>query len=283
MKYLLFILPLFFQQPSKFDSQGHRGARGLMPENTIPGMIKAIDLGVVTLEMDAAITSDGKVILSHDTHYNPVTTTPPAGKTITKANQDSFTIYGMTYAETAKYDVGLKADPAFPKQQHLKAIKPLLSDVIDAAEAHTRAKKLKPVFYNIETKCSPAGDNLKHPAPEAFVELVMGVVNQKKVADRTIIQSFDFRTLKIMHEKYPSVQTAALIMNQKSLAENIKDLGFTPAIYSPYFTLVTPQLISDCHAQKIRIIPWTVNEKGRIDTLKAMGVDGIISDYPDLF
>jgi glycerophosphoryl diester phosphodiesterase len=269
--------------PASFDKQGHRGSRGLMPENTIPAMIKAIDLGVTTLEMDAAITADRKVILSHDPYYNSELTTAPEGTLITKANQDSFAIFGMTYEQTLKYDVGLKPNAAFPRQQKLKAIKPLLVDLIDSVESYVANNRKTPVNFNIETKSTPSGDNKFHPAPEEYVDLLMGVINQKHIASRTIIQSFDFRTLQVMHKKYPGIRLAALIQNKRSVAENIKELGFTPDIYSPHYSLVNPQLIEECHQAKMKVIPWTVNDKAKITELQNIGADGIISDYPDLF
>ena len=268
---------------AEFDKQGHRGGRGLMPENTIPAMIHGVDLGVTTLEMDAVITADRKVILSHETYYNNETTTIDGGNGISKGNQDSFAIYKLTYEQTKKFDVGLKPYPAFPRQQRLKAIKPLLSDVIDTVENYVQLKKLKPVSYNIETKSRPADDNKMHPAPEEFVDLIMGVINEKNIGERTIIQSFDFRTLQVMHRKYPSIRLAMLIGNTKSVADNIKDLGFVPAIYSPNYLLVNAEMIEQCHQQKMKVIPWTINDKNKIDSIKKMGVDGIITDYPDLF
>jgi glycerophosphoryl diester phosphodiesterase len=269
--------------PASFDKQGHRGGRGLMPENTIAAMIKAIDLAVTTLEMDAAITADRKVILSHEPYYNSEITTAEDGTVITKANQDSFTIFGMTYEQTLKYDVGLKPYPAFPRQQRVKAIKPLLADVIDSVERYVAINRKTPVSYNIETKSKPSGDNKLHPAPEEYVDLLMAVINQKNIAARTIIQSFDFRTLQVMHKKYPGIRLAALIQNNSSVADNIKEIGFIPDIYSPHFLLVTPQLIEQCHQSKMKVIPWTVNDKAKITALQKMGVDGVISDYPDLF
>ncbi len=268
-----------------FDKQGHRGCRGLMPENTIPAMLKAIDIGVTTLEMDAMITKDEKVILSHDAWFNHAITTKADGSFIDVKDEKSYTIFGMTYAETQQYDVGMKVVPAFPRQQKLAVHKPLLSDVIDSVELYCRNKKLPPPFYNIETKCSPANDNILHPEPKKFVDLLMGVILRKGISERIIIQSFDFRTLKILHEHYPSIKTAALIgtNNKGSMSDQVKDLGFVPTIYSPEYSLVTKELVADCHQQNMKVIPWTVNDKTKIDNLRALGVDGIISDFPDLF
>ena len=268
-----------------FDKQGHRGCRGLMPENTIPAMLKAIDLGVTTLEMDVVVTSDKKIILSHDPFFNHDITTKPGGGEFTAAEEKGLNIYKMSFKETQTYDVGLKTNPRFPQQEKIKAVKPLLSDIIDDVEAYIRLKGVSPVFYNIETKSTPATDEIFHPEPEVFVELLMEVIKKKKLESLVIIQSFDFRTLQVLHRKFPKIKTAALIedTNKNSLETQLSDLGFTPTIYSPHYSLVNEELIRKCHEQKIRVIPWTVNDKPTIDKLKAMGVDGIITDYPNLF
>lgn len=268
-----------------FDKEGHRGCRGLMPENTIPAMLKAIDLGVTTLEMDAAVTKDKQVILSHEPFFNHDITTKPDGNYVTEKEERNLNIFGMDYTETQRYDVGLKPHPRFPKQQKLKATKPLLSEVIDQVEAAVKLKGIKPVFYNIETKSQPASDNIFHPAPEAFIDLLVGVVDHKKITDRVIIQSFDFRTLQALHKKYPQIKTAALIggSDKRSLEEHVQQLGFVPTIYSPAWELVTKDLVEQCHRRSIKLIPWTVNDKTKLEELKQLGVDGIISDYPDLF
>jgi glycerophosphoryl diester phosphodiesterase len=268
-----------------FDKQGHRGCRGLMPENTLPAMIKALDLGVTTLEMDAVITKDKHVILSHEPFFNPEITTPSDEKTAALSGDRKWNIYQMTYFETQQFDVGIKPNPRFPRQQNIAVKKPLLTDVIDSVENYCRLNKLPLPFYNIETKSNPATDHLFHPAPEEFVDLVMSIVSSKGIAERTTIQSFDFRTLQVMNRKYPLIITAALIedFDKQSLEVQLGKLGFTPSIYSPHYSLVTSDLIKKCHDQKMKIIPWTVNEKEKIEQFRKMGVDGIITDYPDLF
>lgn len=266
-----------------FDKEGHRGCRGLMPENTIAAMYKAIDIGVNTLEMDAVITKDGQVILSHEPFFSASIATRPDGTRVTQQEERSLNIYGMTYAETQQYDVGVAVNPGFKDQQKMAATKPRLADVIDSVEAYIKKKGLKPVFYNIETKCSPKTDGNYHPAPDEFVTKLMEVINRKGIGARVIIQSFDFRTLQVINSKYPSIITAALVADGKGFAEHIKLLGFKPDIYSPLYTFVKPEMVKECHDQKVRILPWTVNDKPTIEKLKEMGVDGIISDYPNLF
>lgn len=268
----------------KFDKEGHRGCRGWMPENTLPAMLKALELGVTTLEMDASITADGKVILSHEPFFNHEITTRADGSTVAESEEKQLNIYKMTYAEVQRFDVGLKPHPRFPRQEKLPAVKPLLSDIIDNVEAAIRLRNQSPVFYNIETKTQPSTDQVFHPAPEQFVNALVKVLERKKITDRVIIQSFDFRTLIYLHKKYPQIKTAALVEadDKRSIEELIAALGFVPTIYSPAYTLVTAERMAACHARNIRVIPWTVNDSATVSRLKALGVDGIISDYPDL-
>ena len=279
------ISPLANISLPKFDKECHRGCRGLMPENTIPAMLKAIDLGVTTLEMDVVFTKDGEAILSHEPFFNHEISTKPDGAFINEAEEKGYNIYQMTFEQTQQYDVGLKTHPRFPLQQKLVVHKPRLADVIDSAEHYINEKQLPSVFYNIETKTQPATDNKYHPSPEQFIDLLAKIIVQKGIADRVIIQSFDFRTLQILHKKYPLVKTSMLIedYDKRTLIEQLKQLGFKPTIYSPEFSLITLSLVQQCHKENIKIIPWTVNEKNKMEELKNLGVDGIITDYPNLF
>ena len=268
-----------------FDKQGHRGCRGLMPENTIPAMIKALNLGVTTLEMDVTITKDKKVVVSHDNWFSEEITTKPDGSFIGPREERKFNIYWMTYDQVKTFDVGLKPHPRFPTQEKMKVVKPLLSELIDSVKLYMMASRRPMPFYNIETKSQPEFDDVFHPKPEEFVDLLMAVVNEKGIADQVIIQSFDFRTLQYLHKKYPTIRTAMLVedFDQRSFKEQLAALGFTPSIYSPAYKLVNEKMIKNCHKQHIKIIPWTVNTKEEIESLKKLGVDGIISDYPNLF
>jgi glycerophosphoryl diester phosphodiesterase len=267
------------------DKQGHRGCRGLFPENTIQGFLKAIDLGVTTLEMDAVITKDKQVILSHEPFFNHEISTLPNEKHINQAEEKEFNIYKMKYCEVTQYDVGLKPHPRFPQQQKVNVVKPLLSEVIDAVEMYAKTNQTKPLFYNIETKTEPQTDGVFHPEPKEFVELLMKIILQKKIENRVIIQSFDRRTLQYLHQKYPTITTALLVedFDKKEFKKQIANLGFLPSIYSPAQELVTQELIQECHQKNVKLIPWTVNDPKKIKEFIAMGVDGIISDYPNLF
>lgn len=279
---LTFVSLSAIAQKQKFDVQGKAGARGIMPENTIQGMLKALDLGVNTLEMDAVISKDKQVVLSQEPYFNNEISLQPNGKAITLKNQKNFNIYKMDYEEIKKFDVGSKVHNRFPGQVKFKAYKPLLSETIDAVEAYVKEKKLTKPVYNIETKTIKNGDNEFHPEPAEFVELIMEVVKEKKITKRVIIESFDMRTLQYLHEKYPKIQTSLLIDEKEPFEDYIEKLGFKPTIYSPYSVLVGKGLVDRCHEMGIKIIPWTVNSLKDIQYFMSLGVDGVITDYPNL-
>jgi glycerophosphoryl diester phosphodiesterase len=285
VKYLalfaLLTLPAVAQQRPP-DIQAHRGGRGLMPENTIPAMRRALALGVPTLEMDAAISQDKQVLLSHDPYLNADFVYRPDGRPLSKEEGKALKIHSLPYAEIRRYDVGSHGNPKFPGQQKLRTYKPLLAEVIDSAEAYARRAHRPAPYYNIETKTTPAGDGVNHPAPEEFVRLLLAVIAQKGVQSRVIIQSFDPRTLEVVHRTQPQLRTALLVDNPDGLDQNLARLSFRPSIYSPAYKLVTRPLVEACHRQHIQVIPWTVNTPAEATQLLELGADGLITDYPDM-
>lgn len=265
----------------KFDLHGHRGARGLKPENTIPSFIEALNQGVTTLEMDVVITKDKQVVVSHEPWMAADICLQPDGSEISPKEEKRFNIYEMTYAEAGRYDCGSKGNPRFAEQHKMKAVKPLLRDVIAAVEDHIKSFTRYEVDYSIEIKSHPQGDNRFHPAPEEFSDLVFKLVNEYLPLERVVIQSFDIRVLQYWKKTYPQVRLALLVENRKTVEENLKELGFTPSVYSPYFQLLTAETVQQIKALGMRVIPWTVNEKSDMQRLRSWGVDGLITDYPD--
>ncbi|WP_233602960.1 glycerophosphodiester phosphodiesterase family protein [Pedobacter sp. KBW06] len=265
-----------------FSNEGHRGGRGLMPENTIPAMQHAIDIGVTTLEMDTHITKDQEVVVTHDDYLSPAFMLDPQGLEIPKSDARKYAVFQMDYAALKQFDLGSKYYETFPQQKKMKSYIPRLGELIEAVQQYLKETGKKQVFYNIETKCSPEGDGLLNPDPETFVKLLMEVIEKKGIQPFVVIQSFDKRTLQVLHKKYPKVKTSYLVANKKSFEENIADLGFNPFILSPMYQMVNVELVKKCHEQQIKVIPWTVNTAKEIAELKALNVDGIISDYPDL-
>lgn len=281
---LLFILSCMSkEQANQFvDVQGHRGCRGLYPENTIPAFIHAVNLGVTTLEMDVVISKDSQVVVSHEPFMSAVICRYPKGGEISREEEDSLNIYELTYDQIATFDCGSRPHPQFPEQKNSQLAKPLLADVIRAVEQHVQEKGLKPVNYNIETKCTPEGDGVYHPGPSVFTSLLMNEVRRQELpAKRVIVQSFDPRTLRYMRQHYPDYAVALLIGNENGPENNISRLGFTPDIYSPYYQLVNRELMDFAEEKKMKVIPWTVNERSAIHSMLEAGVNGIISDYPN--
>jgi len=270
---------------SSFDKQGHRGCRGLMPENTIPAMLRAIREGVTTLEMDVVITKDTQVLLSHEPWMNAEIITKADGTPVSPAESMGLNIYKMDYAMVKTFDAGMKPHPRFPMQQKISTVKPLLIDMITDVEHYTKSQNIPTIYYNIEIKSMPQGDGLFHPTPSRFVDLVVSVLRKQNIASRSVIQSFDVRPLKYLHEMHPQIPAALLVEEHDSLSvgQQITKLGFTPSIYSPHYSHVTLKLVKECEMMNMKIIPWTVNDITDMRRLKALGVHGIITDYPNLF
>lgn len=270
---------------SSFDAQGHRGARGLAPENTIPAFIKALEYGMTTLELDVVISKDGQLVVSHEPWFNHSIALQPNGDAIKDENEKSFNIYKMNYEEIAKYDVGSLGNPNYPEQEKQKVAKPTLSMVVEATIQYLLENDLPPVYFNIETKTTVEGDNLFHPEPKEFVEILYEEMIKLGIEEHTTIQSFDTRTLEELHKIDTSISTALLIYKEEdskdNIEESLKTLSFKPTIYSCYYKYITQEMINYAHENDIKIIPWTVNEVKDMKGLIDMGVDGLITDYPN--
>ena len=263
------------------EIQGHRGARGHAPENTMVSFLKALEIGVDVLELDLVISADNQVVVSHEPWFNHDICTKPDGTPSTQKEEDEIRILDLKYTEIQQYDCGKRGNPDYPKQIKTQAYKPLLSEVFTKIEQHITDNNLPKVGYNIEIKSRPMWDDVFTPPPAQFAQLVHQEVKKAGLAERVCIQSFDIRSLQEIHKIAPNMTTALLISNNDGIEENIKALGFTPSIYSPNHFLLNANEIRKLHEKNIRVIPWTVNEKLHIRRLIKWGVDGIISDYPD--
>lgn len=263
------------------DLQGHRGCRGDYPENTVAGFLAAMEAGVSTLEMDVVISKDKQVVVSHEPYFSHEIALTPNGEQITEENERQYNLYELTYDEISEFDVGKRKHPRFPNQKKMAATKPLLSEVIALTEQYAVEHHLKKPHYNIEIKRTPAYDSIFHPGVNEFVDLVLAQVVAASIADRVCIQSFDIETLQRVKALKPNLTLALLIENKLSFEQNIQNLGFDPEIYSPSFELVNKALIEQCAARNIKVIPWTVNQESDVLRMINLGVDGIITDFPN--
>ena len=284
-----------------FDLQGHRGARGLLPENTLPAFQKALDLGVNTIECDMAITRDGVVVVHHDLWLNPDTTRGPDGQWLQSRGP---AIAELTFAELQRYDVGrLKPGTeyakGFPDQQPVDGTRvPRLADLFDLVRKSGNTQ----IGFDCETKLSPLDPAATLP-PEAFARRVIAEIRQGGMQTRTMIQSFDWRTLQVVQKEAPEIRTMYLT-SPRTLARAADGspspwlAGFDPdrhggtlpkavhaaggRIWAPNQTFLTPALRAEARSLGVIVIPWTVNEAALMNKLLDMNVDGIISDRPDL-
>ncbi|WP_047545193.1 glycerophosphodiester phosphodiesterase family protein [Psychroserpens sp. Hel_I_66] len=280
MRYL-FILALISMcsctKEKSMDIQGHRGFRGLYPENSLLAFEKALALDIQTLELDVVISKDKKVVVSHEPFMSHEIALDPFGNEIAPQLETSYNLYAMPYDSIKLYDCGSKEHPRFPFQKKEKVYKPLLTEVIDLAEG----KSGSTIFYNIEIKSKPEYDGIYSPQLQEYVKLVIDIITAKSIKDRTILQSFDVRALEEIKVQNPDIKTALLVDENESIDQKLQKLSFSPDIISPYFKLLDKKSVSRYQENAFKIIPWTVNEVGDINLMMDFEVDGIISDFPD--
>ncbi len=267
-------MALASQTAAAFDLQGHRGARGHAPENTLAGFQRALAIGVDTLELDVGVTRDGVVVIHHDRRLNPDVARGADGKWV---RAPAPTIYSLSYAELARYDVG-RIRPGseyarrFPHQQPIDGSRiPRLADLW-AIAPHVR--------FNIETKLVPEAPDETLP-PEPFARALIAEVRRAGVAPRTTIQSFDFRTLAVVQREAPEIRTAYLTSGERGEAVPKNVHALQGAIWSPNYEDLDPVTLAAARALGLKVIPWTVNEPADIARVLAKNVDGMISDYPE--
>ncbi len=278
---LMFSINTAAQTPATFDVQGHRGARGLLPENTIPAFLKALELGVDTLELDVVVSKDNRIIVSHEPYFSSEISLDKNNLPIPPEKQKEYNIFKMDYAEIKRFDVGSLGNKRFPEQRRMKIYKPLLRDVFGETQKYIQKNKLKPTIYNIETKSTAQGDDIYHPKPAVFARLLYDEIVKSKMQKRVTIQSFDVRTLQEF-KKFPvRLPLILLVENKDGIEKNIEKLGFQPDVYSPHFSLVDELTVKFCREKGIKIIPWTVNEISDLERMKKFNLDGIITDYPN--
>jgi len=265
-----------------FDWQGHRGCRGLLPENTVPAFLKALDYNVKTLEMDAAISKDGQVIISHEPWFSAEISSMPDGTPITHEEEKNYMIRSMDVVTLQQYDVGNRGNERFPEQTKMKVAKPTLEQVVMAVNAYCAKNEHPQPWYNIEIKSKPEWDSVLAPVPELFAAILLKEIKRLGIYEKACIQSFDVRSLEATHQLDKNIVTAYLIENINPFQKNMDLLSFTPTIYSPYYQLVTDSLVVQTKKLDMQLIPWTVNDVPTMQKLKDMGVDGIITDYPNL-
>ncbi|MDO7138323.1 glycerophosphodiester phosphodiesterase family protein [Algibacter lectus] len=260
----------------KIDIQGHRGCRGLLPENSMPAFFKALDLGVDTLELDVAVSKDKIVVVSHEPYMNPVICLDTKGDTILDEDAKKYNLYQMTLNDIQQFDCGSKYHPKFPNQEKVKTYKPSLSEVLK------ETKRINPAIkFNIEIKSDAEYYDVFTPKPKEFVALVLDVLNENNECNETNLQSFDLQILEEIKIQSPKMEVALLVEDNEIIIEKLNKMSYSPAIISPYYKLLNKEIVSDLKIRGFKVIPWTVNTEQDIKLMIDYNVNGIITDYPD--
>lgn len=261
---------------------GHRGCRGLRPENTLPAFLHATALGVDALELDVVVSADGQVVVSHEPWMSATICLDPAGRRIAPAEEARHNLYQLPYATIRRYDCGQLPHPSFPEQQSVSAYKPVLREVVAQVDALTTHLGRPPMQFSIEVKSTPAGDGLWHPPPAVFTGLVLAEMQLLNLVSRTTLLSFDERLLREVRAQLPGVPLCLLVENTRPpLRQQLATLGFIPAVYGPHYGLVTEALVKETRRLGLQLVPWTVNDLPTMRRLIELGVTGLTTDYPD--
>ena len=260
---------------------GHRGCRGLFPENTIASFLEAIKLGVHAIELDIVVSGDNKIVVSHEPFISQTYCLNPDGTELTIDEDKKYNLFQMSYEEIIQFDCGLKTHPRFPYQKNQKAYKPLLKEVIETCEDFVKKNFHESINHIIEIKSNPKHYNTFYPEPETYVALVLGAIAEYDFKDRIILKSFDIEILNEIKKQQPEIKISLLVNREEVISDKLKQLDFKPEILGPYFDLLTKEVVSKYQEEGFKIYTWTLNENNAINRIKSYEVDGVITDYPD--
>lgn len=265
------------------EVHGHRGCRGLLPENTLPAFLHALALGVDVLELDVVISADQQVVVSHEPWLAAQLGRGPNGELLSPQHEQLCNLYQLPYATIRRCVVGEWPHPSFPTQQPSPTHRPLLREVLQACEATCRQLRRPPVGYSIELKSTPAGDDFFHPQPARFVEPVLAELAAATVQGRATLLSFDARILQAARQLAPAQPLCLLSETPVPATALFEQLGFIPQVFGPDFHLLSPALVHSLRATypSLQLVPWTVNEPADLQQVIAWGATGITTDYPN--
>jgi glycerophosphoryl diester phosphodiesterase len=263
------------------DVHGHRGCRGLLPENSMPAFLRATELGCDYLELDVVLSGDGQVVVSHEPWMSGRICLAPAGEDIPRKREQELNLHRMSVAEIRRYDCGSLEHPDFPHQELMPVHKPTLREVVEAVDEHTLMNGMASASFNIEIKSRPEWYGIFQSQPAPYVAAVIATIDSLGIAERCLLQSFDPAILEAIREQRPGIPLAFLVEESRGVAADLSLLSFVPEVYSPWFPLVDRRVLRQVRELGMDLVVWTVNEPQDIRRMLDLGVDGIISDYPD--
>ena len=265
----------------KPDVHGHRGCRGTHPENSIPGFIKAVDLGCDYLELDVVLSGDDQVVISHEPWMSARICRTPQDEPITPDLEQTFNLFRMNILEIQQFDCGSAGHPDFPDQKKKATTKPTLREMVETVDEHALLNGHPYPAYNVEIKSHPDWYGIYQPGPDLLAERVVSELDALDLANRCIVQSFDRAVLRAIHAERDDFPLALLVENSNGLDADLEQLGFIPDIYSPHHSLVDAEMVRKVHELGMDLVIWTVNDEVDIRRILDLGVDGIISDHPE--
>ncbi|RZJ94638.1 MAG: glycerophosphodiester phosphodiesterase [Hymenobacter sp.] len=265
------------------EIHGHRGCRGLLPENTLPAFLHALTLEVDVLEMDVVISQDQQVVVAHDHWLSARLGLGLTGVLIDPRTEQQLRLYAMPYAEIRQCPLGVFPHPLFPEQHPVSTYRPLLRETLQATTHACQQMGRPSVRYAVELKSSPSGDGLLHPLPAHFVALVLDELAREQAASRTTILSFDYRILQAVRQAAPQQPVCFLLEEVRPLRFLFDQLRFIPEVFGPAHWLLTSDMLQflRSHYPSMRIVPWTLNSTTELLVALKWQVDGITTDYPN--
>jgi glycerophosphoryl diester phosphodiesterase len=269
------------EQNAKIRFHGHRGCRGLLPENTLPAFVHAWRNGTPVLELDIVLSSDSELVVSHDPFMHSEICAMPDGSPILPEDEMSFNIFRMTSKEIKQFPCGTFPHPRFPQQMQHLSHKPLLSELVDSIRA-LAIKENRPLpEWNIEVKSRPEWDGVYHPHPDDYAMLFLRELGKIHFESDVYIQCFDHRILNALHKLAPRLKLVYLSEDEgKDIRTKLSELNFKPFGFSPNYTLVNREMLNYCADHGLKLFVWTVNDAAEMERLYEMGVTEIITDYP---
>ena len=267
-------------EPIHTQVHGHRGCEGPVPANTIPAFLMAAATGCHWLEMDVVITGDHRVLVSHEPWMDHHACRDTKGGVISEQEGRAFNIFNLPLEEVQRFGCvpANHGDASISPREGWH--KPTLAEVVRAVDAFALERGIRPPSFNIEIKSEPLQYGTFQPPPAEFAELVTLDVTVLGITGRCIVQSFDTAVLEAVHALVPGVPIALLVENADGLAANLQRLSFTPAYYSPAFSIANRRLAEELREKGIGLLVWTVNEEVDMLRMLDLGVDGLITDRP---
>ena len=255
-------------QAVPLEVHGHRGSRGTHPENTFAAFEEAAAAGCDYIEIDLHLSKDNVVVVYHDATLSGAHCRNAAGKPV----ETPAAIRALTAKEISEFECGTIAQPHFPDQllgiSRIPGFEALLQ---------WRAHSAPRVGFNVEVKLDGPSPALI-PDPEFFAKSVVALLRKYQCVAKDRYQSFEFETVRAAKKLEPALRAACLFEDAADFAKITRANGAGTA--APHFKLLTAEIIEDCHAQGLTVIPWTINEAADWTNLTLMGVDGLITDYP---